>query len=346
MNPKILIVDDEALNRELLLGYLEGQGYHLLEADCAAAARTAIAKHDPDLVLLDVIMPAEDGFTLCAELKKNTLETHLPVILVTALADKQSRVHGLACGADDFLTKPVDRLELVVKVRNMLKIRALHKSLFDELLFAQQVQQNLFLADIQLQDNDRLVYEPCRRVGGDLIELWEQDGARWALIADASGHGPSAALIATAAKALIDRRSSTPAELLARLNSRLLQLLPGETPYHLTAACLCHRGDQLLFSGAGHPPVYLHSEGVHTLESRSIPLGVLPDQRYSDQILSVAPGGWAFLYSDGLLDLISEQALQVLIDQSASGDQLTRRLKELIAGQTLSDDISFLAMAL
>lgn len=276
VTPKILIVDDEALNRELLLGYLEGKGYHLLEADCAAAARTAIAQHDPDLVLLDVIMPMEDGFSLCAELKKNKIEPYLPVILITALADKESRVHGLACGADDFLSKPVDRLELVVKVRNMLKIRALHKSLFDELLFAQQVQQNLFFADIQLQESDRLVYEPCRRVGGDLIELWEQDGARWALIADASGHGPSAALIATAAKALIDQRSSTPAQLLAKMNTRLLQLLPSETSYHLTAACLCHRGDQLLFSGAGHPPVYLSSRGVHALESRSMPLGCCP----------------------------------------------------------------------
>src|SRR5690606_34189582 len=119
-------------------------------------------------------------------------------------------------GADDFLSKPVDTIELMIKVRNMLKIRELHANLYNELVFARRVQENLFFAENHLQPQDKLFYRPCRPVGGDLIETWEQPDSRWALLADAAGHGPSAALIATAVKALIDKKCQDPALLLDR----------------------------------------------------------------------------------------------------------------------------------
>jgi len=115
---KILLVDDEATLREPLCEYLGGQGFAVTEAESAAAARSALTKEQPDLVLLDIMMPGEDGLSLCRHL----VETRqLPVIFLTARGEPTDRIIGLELGADDYVVKPFEPRELVARIRTVLR---------------------------------------------------------------------------------------------------------------------------------------------------------------------------------------------------------------------------------
>ncbi len=125
----VLIVDDEEPNRTLLRDPLEARGYEVAEAENAAEALQSIGGRLPDAILLDVMMPGKDGFTLCRQLKADRWTAHVPVLMVTALSERKERLLGIEAGANDFLNKPVDIQDLTLRVGN-----AVHaKRLFDQL---------------------------------------------------------------------------------------------------------------------------------------------------------------------------------------------------------------------
>ena len=114
----LLLVDDEASLREPLAEYLVRQGFVVEEAESAAAARTKLARATPDLVLLDIMMPGEDGLSLCRHLVESR---SLPTILLTAKGEAMDRIIGLEIGADDYVTKPFEPRELVARIRSVLR---------------------------------------------------------------------------------------------------------------------------------------------------------------------------------------------------------------------------------
>ncbi len=126
---RILIVDDEAVGRKTLQALLIGHGYDLAFAEDGPEALTKAAELVPDLILLDVMMPGMDGFEVCQRIKSDERWRHIPIILVTALDSKDDLVRGLDAGADDFLPKPVNALELRARVRSMLRIKKQHDEL-------------------------------------------------------------------------------------------------------------------------------------------------------------------------------------------------------------------------
>ncbi|MBV7258792.1 response regulator [Erythrobacter crassostreae] len=114
----ILLVDDEATLREPLAEYLTGQGFVVTEAESAATARSKLSDSQPDIVLLDIMMPGEDGLSLCRHL----VETRsLPVIFITARSEPTDRIIGLELGADDYIVKPFEPRELVARIRTVLR---------------------------------------------------------------------------------------------------------------------------------------------------------------------------------------------------------------------------------
>ena len=123
MNPKatILIVDDEPTNVDMLTQELDEEGYTLLTASDGEEALIKVHENQPDLILLDVMMPKVDGFTVCRILKGSGKTILIPVILLTALQAHEDRVRGIESGADDFISKPFDRDELLAKIRALLR---------------------------------------------------------------------------------------------------------------------------------------------------------------------------------------------------------------------------------
>jgi len=121
---RVLIVDDEPHNRQLLEIMLSPEGFHLLAASGGEEALAIVAQNPPDLVLLDVMMPGMGGYQVARAIKGNPATKNIPVIMVTALEDRDARILGLTAGAEDFLSRPVDRVELCVRVRNLLRLKA------------------------------------------------------------------------------------------------------------------------------------------------------------------------------------------------------------------------------
>ena len=119
----ILIVDDEPANCRLLEALLRPEGYLTLSASNGAQALMMVARQAPDLILLDVMMPEMDGYQVAALLKADPVSSNIPIIMVTALSDRDTRIAGLKAGAEDFLSKPVDRTELWLRVRNLLRLK-------------------------------------------------------------------------------------------------------------------------------------------------------------------------------------------------------------------------------
>jgi two-component system OmpR family response regulator len=114
----LLLVDDDPGLRESLAEYLTAQGFAVTEAETAAAARALLAQKNPDLALLDIMMPGEDGLSLCRHL----VETRgLPVIMLTAKGETTDRIIGLEIGADDYVTKPFEPRELIARIRSVLR---------------------------------------------------------------------------------------------------------------------------------------------------------------------------------------------------------------------------------
>ena len=120
---RILVVDDEPNNRLLLKVMLAPDGYAVDTAATGEEALAMIAQQMPDLVVLDVMMPGMDGYQVAARIKSADASRHIPIIMLTALNDRNSMMHGLNAGAEEFLTKPVVRAELSVRVRNLLRLK-------------------------------------------------------------------------------------------------------------------------------------------------------------------------------------------------------------------------------
>src|SRR5215469_8476568 len=113
IDPHIVVVEDEAMQRSLLVGYLSRQGYRVSAAESGSALRNLIEREIPDLVTLDVGLPDEDGFTLARWLRRRS--SRVGIIMVTAATDTLDRIAGLETGADDYIAKPFEPLELVAR---------------------------------------------------------------------------------------------------------------------------------------------------------------------------------------------------------------------------------------
>lgn len=131
----ILVVDDEERNRRLLKDVLESQGYRVSLAENGKMAIEEASKNPPDVILLDVMMPLMDGFEACSILKSDPLTESIPVLIITALTEREDRLKGIGAGAMDFITKPIDIEEVLLRVRNA----AYSKQLYDNLELKNQL---------------------------------------------------------------------------------------------------------------------------------------------------------------------------------------------------------------
>ncbi len=123
MSARVLVVDDNPANRRLLEARLNAEYFDVLTASNGTEAIEICQNTQCDIVLLDVMMPDMDGFEVCRRLRSHQATAHLPIIMVTALDQPSDRVRGLEAGADDFLTKPVDEVHLVARVRSLSRLK-------------------------------------------------------------------------------------------------------------------------------------------------------------------------------------------------------------------------------
>jgi adenylate cyclase len=159
--PRILIADDQPMNVDILQTRLAVHGYEILTATDGEEALAMARAQQPDLILLDIMMPKMDGIEVCRLLKSDGALPFIPIIMVTAKADTKDIVAGLEAGADEYLTKPVDQAALVARVKSMLRIKALHDTV-------QEQATRLEAQSLQLAEWNRTLEQ---RVADQLAEL-------------------------------------------------------------------------------------------------------------------------------------------------------------------------------
>ena len=144
---KILIVDDEERNIKLLKAMLMADDYQCFCAVDGNEALETVNDIKPDLILLDVMMPGINGYEVCFRLKENEKTKMIPIVMVTALKEKEDRIRSINSGADDFISKPVDRIELLTRVKSLLRIKSYHDDLVES--YRELAEKNVKLQDLE-----------------------------------------------------------------------------------------------------------------------------------------------------------------------------------------------------
>jgi two-component system alkaline phosphatase synthesis response regulator PhoP len=139
--PVVIVVDDNQQNLELLQAYLEDMDCVTVPANDGLEALEIISKNPPDLVLLDIMMPKMSGFEVCKRIKNDPQTSNIPVIMVTALNEFGDIERGVDSGTDDFLSKPVNKLELITRVKTMLKLKHLSDKLERTLAYLSEIEK-------------------------------------------------------------------------------------------------------------------------------------------------------------------------------------------------------------
>jgi two-component system alkaline phosphatase synthesis response regulator PhoP len=146
--PIILVVDDDQQNLELVQAYLEDIECQTMAAHDGTEALGTVAREKPDLILLDVMMPKMSGFEVCRRLKTNPDTSDIPVIMVTALSEFGDIERGIDSGTDDFVSKPINKLELLTRIRTMLKLKHLTDRLHRTMAYLSEIERHAETGDV------------------------------------------------------------------------------------------------------------------------------------------------------------------------------------------------------
>jgi serine phosphatase RsbU (regulator of sigma subunit) len=316
--PLILIVDDNPANVEILQMRLAANSYDIITAADGEAGLALARDKQPDLILLDIMMPKMDGLEVCRRLKGDASFPFTPIVMVTAKADSKDIVAGLEAGGDEYLTKPVDHAALVARVKSMLRIKSLHDKVIEQsnqltrqLKTATKI-QSLFWPDIpKLEGGDHLwaLSVPATYVGGDLYDIIPlPDGSFLAYVADVSDKGVPAALIMAALSTKIRSEARIQTEvdrLLENVNNSMHSLI-SEEGFFATIVLVrywSHNG-KIQFALAGHlPPLWIVERGIGNLpQSNGISLGVKQGAKYEKREIILSPGESVLLFTDGVIE--------------------------------------------
>ncbi|WP_045216918.1 response regulator [Desulfonatronovibrio magnus] len=336
----ILIVDDSPLNRRLLKVVLQNSGYQTMEAENGKMARSMASENLPDLILLDVMMPVEDGFDTCKGLKQNPLTKDIPIIFISALNDTENIVKGLELGGVDYIGKPFARTEVLARIRVHLELKFAKEKLVESQVrhFADiREAQESFLVDPEMYPEARFkyIFRPILEAGGDFLDVIRTGENTYVYtVADISGHNLGTAYVTSALKVLFDQNINpyTPVEEGLRMTNAVLNriLQPSQ---HLTAAfLLVDKGmNKAFLYNAGHLPavnVKASTKEAKLLEAEGDILGPFEQVEFYPTQEHVEPGDRFFLFTDGLVELFGDsmrtrtQGIEEVMKQAAASADL------------------------
>jgi len=314
----VLVVDDAPQNIMLLQVILESEGYTVLTADNGPQAREIAHREKPGIILLDIMMPGENGFETCTKLKQSAVTADIPVIFISSLNDSKNIIEGLTVGGIDYISKPFNQDEVLARVKNYLKLRNHYLTVIDEqaarLRQVQDAQQSILIQPDDLPAAKfGIIYEPVLEAGGDFYDVFEiNPGAFGYCAADISGHDLGASFATSALKALLRQNASplhTPDETFRMMNSVLLTIFA--EGQHLTAvfAVLNRNTNLLQLVNAAHLPMLYLPAGKEPewLDTPGDILGVFESALFTSRTIQVAQGDRFFLFTDGLLESFRER---------------------------------------
>lgn len=367
---RVLIVDDQAANRVLLSDMVSGFGYACLSVDNGAQALGVIQDFRPDVVLLDVLMPGMDGLQTAPQLKACVVDTHLPIIFITALDDQATLLRCLEAGGDDFISKPFEPVVLEAKLRAHCRTRELSQSLVEknkalayhssrverehqivEHIFQNSLTQNYldyphlqtYLSSFSMFNGDLLLAAP-----GPL-------GSMYLLLGDFTGHGLSAAVGALPTSQTFFTMAEAGAavgEISRAINQHLHQLLPSDMFLAAIVLEVSASGERITYWNGGIPPsILVRGAGPVSaeLKPQHLALGILSDWQFDSgvSVLRVTNDDSLVLYSDGVTELPCDGGLlgfdglaRLVQESEMSMGVLTQKIQALMQYNQQRDDMS------
>ena len=316
----ILIVDDTAENLRLLSQMLAEQGYNVRAVPSGERALESVRALPPDLILLDIRMPKMTGYEVCERLKADRATSDIPVIFISALSEIQDKVQAFKVGGVDYITKPFQLEEVLVRTQTHLALRALQKRLQDtnqklehELLLAGELQANFMPSKLPKIAGWQIAAEiiPASETSGDFFDVFPlPDGLIGFLVADVVDKGVSAALFMVLSWSLIRTFATDyptePEKVFEEANRRILADTGARQYVTVFYGVLNPANGQLIYSNAGHPPALLFNQSspgdLRKLTRTGIPLGIFDDATWEKQIISFTPGDNLVVCTDGITE--------------------------------------------
>ena len=355
----VLIVDDNPLNLMLLKATLIKAGYHILMAKNGAEARSMAATTLPDLILLDIMMPGEDGFEVMRKLKKNSKTVTIPIIFLSALDDLKTKIDGFGLGAVDYITKPFQVPEVLARVKLHLKLSIATNSLIasqaQKLRQLESAQQSILVSPDEIPKAKFVVfYNSLQEAGGDIYDVLQiaKDIFGY-FVGDVSGHDISTSYLTASVKALLRQNCQPvyePRESMMILNKVLREI--SFNGKYMTACYgrLNRKQKKVVLVNAGHPPaLYLPVDKESELiELEGDIIGMFEDVLFDCKEIEVQNGDRFFLFTDGLIEssgdgMVWTNGLQCLLEASdlirnCSISESVERLKDVIMGDIVPED--------
>jgi sigma-B regulation protein RsbU (phosphoserine phosphatase) len=335
---RIAVVDDNPMNITVVKEILKRAGY--ADMLTAASGMELFAQlgldssgyepagmpggddHGIDLILLDMMMPGVDGITVCARIQESPRLRDIPIIMVTAIGDSKKLAEALDAGAIDYVTKPINRIELLARIRVALRLKEQkdwHKErdrrVREELQLAREVQ---YAALPQPVDDEGMaidaIYRPSEELSGDLYAWHRIDDNRYGIAGlDAMGHGISSSLasmfIASVLKEAMTKQVE-PKRVVKELNRRSHQLQFADQliQYYFTGLYMVvdlNKG-VLEYVNAGHPPgLLIRRDGqVENFKVGGVAIGLFSEMTLEKHVVEISPGDRIMLFTDGMYDLV------------------------------------------
>lgn len=368
---RILIVDDVKANVDILVEALRGQYKLSIAMDGENALRT-VDKNPPDLVLLDIVMPGIDGYEVCRRLRASEKTREIPIMFLSALEDVKDKARGFELGANDYLTKPFEILEVQARVRSLLKAKAyadaVREAMERDLSIAREIQMGILPSDLSSCTRGtgldiHAVIEPARKVGGDLYEVLRVSNDRVVVvIGDVSGKGIPAAMFMAVTVTLVRtmaRQYQQPDEILRHLNNELVAQNP--KGMFVTIVCLVFdlRTGKVTAASAGHNPLVIvrpQEPPRFVFPSSGAIAAVFPTFDITCESMNLAPEDTLVLYTDGVTEAFNPQGdafgddrlLECLNHTGQNAAQtvtgLIEAVKKYTAEAPQSDDITVVAV--
>ena len=377
---RVLLVDDQRIIGEAVRRMLAAEPdieYHYLQEPHEAVATAATLQ--PTLILQDLVMPGIDGIDLVRQFRASAATQRIPLVVLSSREEASTKAEAFAAGANDYLVKLPDPLELIARIRHhslgyLAQIerdeafRALEesqKALAQELSEAADYVRSL-LPEPRTSDQvaTAWVFQPCSSLGGDSFGYFDIDADHFALfLLDVCNHGIGSALLSVSAmnalvrQTLADVDFRNPVRVLEALNQVFQMEKHNNLYFTLWYGVIQWSSRRLTYSSAGHPPaVLLSGSDTQTLRARAMPIGTDPDAQFESAETVVPEGARLYVFSDGIYEIQSQAGeevdlpsfLEILrVPESRSGakvEEVLQTMARIQGRDQFDDDVSLMEL--
>jgi len=373
---KILVADDTDTDRLILESIVRKEGHQVVLARNGIEAVSVFEKENPDIVLLDALMPELDGFGAARQIKELAGDQLVPIIFLTSLSDTESLVQCLDAGGDDFLSKPYNRVILQAKIKSFNRMREMHATmltqrdqiiqynnrLLQEQTVAKHVFDNVAHSGCLNANNVRYFLSSLAVFNGDvMVAAMRPSGSMIVLLGDFTGHGLPAAMgampLASTFYGMVPKGFSM-SDILREINNKLKNILPVGIFCCATMLDINFRKKRLKIWNGGLPDCFLHHAkdgSITAIKSTHLPLGVLSNRVFKDNCehFELEIGDRLFLWSDGIHEarnpqgeMYGEERLKEVFSKNREPsylfDEIIEGVQQFVGVGEKDDDLSLL----